>query len=626
MSPNTPPSQKFSQKRSSQSASGDPSSLYSNNPFAALRSLKKPRRPEEPTAAESPPIPKLYTDSLTLDDPPPRPPPRAGPVISTFKPSHDNVATDGTLCLIALAPGESIPVFSAIEGFSTTDNAGFSQSRGRTASAETITAIKHLLSTLKTDTTVICLRAANAADRGLLEIARTVPSLRFAFRNRDETANFTRIPGLYPIIAGSADISPLILPLEWERAVDKLCSATAAERKVLCTVGSKNMGKSTFGRYLVNRLLNIYPKAAFLECDVGQSEFTPSGMMSLHVISAPILGPPFSHLLTPYRSVYIGATSPKCDPDCYLAGLRHLYGVFERDFLQANDFVPLVINTHGWIRGMGLDLLVHFLHSVQPTHIFQLAVPPGTPASGARNVMVDLPAVLSGMPGPPFSCVLSEIPADDSYRPNPLNGSDLRIISLVSYFHQLPPTPSVDRPAWSFTTPIAARTPYIVPFDSVRIKFLHSEVPFGETLHALNGCIVGLIIDETAYEKPSLENGGDENELPHVGKNLRIIPTELPFLPQNHTSVGIGLIRAIDMEAGTFHVLAGPTPPELLRQVNTFVRGAGFETPIPLLASGFENPRMTRPYTTTSSSEGIGSLAWRARHNLNRRRPGDRNP
>ncbi|KAJ3162174.1 hypothetical protein HDU88_007094 [Geranomyces variabilis] len=422
-----------------------------------------------------------------------------------------------------------------------------------------------------------------------------MPSLRFAFRNREEVTNFPRIPGLYPITTGTADISPLVLPPEWERAVDMVCSAKATERKVLCTVGSKNMGKSTYGRYLVNRLLNIYPKVAFLECDVGQSEFTPSGMISLHVISSPLLGPPFSHFLTPYRSVYVGAISPKCDPDCYLAGLRHLYGVFERDFLQANDFVPLVINTHGWIRGMGLDLLVHFLHSVQPTHIFQLAVLPGTPASGARNVLVDLPAILSGMPGPSFSGVLSEIPADDSYRPNSLSAADLRTISLVSYFHQLPPTPSVDRPSWSFSSPLATRAPYIVPFDSVRIKFLHSEVPFGETLHALNGCIVGLVIDQAVYEQP-LRHSGSDNELPHIGKNLRIIPTDLPFLPQNHTTVGIGLIRAVDMEAGTFHVLAGPTPPELLRQVNTFVRGAGFETPIPLLASGFEYPSIAVDY------------------------------
>ncbi|KAJ3158725.1 hypothetical protein HDU86_002690 [Geranomyces michiganensis] len=427
-----------------------------------------------------------------------------------------------------------------------------------------------------------------------------------------------------PLMSGTPDASPLTIPLEWERAMDKPCSANRAERMVLCTVGSKNMGKSTFGRYALNKLLNIYPKVAYLECDVGQSEFTPSGMASLHIISAPILDPPFCHLLNPYHCVYVGATSSKCDPDCYLDGLKHLYEVFDQDFVQKGHLVPLVINTQGWVRGMGLDLLVHFLHNVQPTHIFQLAVPRNTPAGGARNVMVDLPTVLSSMPGSLFSGVLDEIPAVDSNRQNSWGGTELRTVSLVSYFHKLPPTIRNDQPSWAFAKPLAARPPYVVPFSSVRIKFLHNEVPFGETLHALNGSVVGLVIDRTVYERPQIKNRDDGDEQPHVGNNLRIIPTGLPFLPQNHTCVGIGLVRAIDMEAGTFHVLAGPTPPELLCQVNTLVRGAGIETPIPLLASEFEHPRLLRPYTTTASSEGIGSLAWRARHNLNRRRPGDR--
>jgi hypothetical protein len=37
------------------------------------------------------------------------------------------------------------------------------------------------------------------------------------------------------------------------------------------------MGKSTFARLLVNALLNIAPCVAFLDTDLGQPEFTPSG-------------------------------------------------------------------------------------------------------------------------------------------------------------------------------------------------------------------------------------------------------------------------------------------------------------------------------------------------------------
>lgn len=33
-----------------------------------------------------------------------------------------------------------------------------------------------------------------------------------------------------------------------------------------------------------------FRRVAFLECDLGQSEFTPGGMVSLHLISRPVLG------------------------------------------------------------------------------------------------------------------------------------------------------------------------------------------------------------------------------------------------------------------------------------------------------------------------------------------------
>jgi polynucleotide 5'-hydroxyl-kinase GRC3/NOL9 len=35
-----------------------------------------------------------------------------------------------------------------------------------------------------------------------------------------------------------------------------------------------------------------YRRVAFLECDLGQSEFTPGGMVSLNVVESPIFGNP----------------------------------------------------------------------------------------------------------------------------------------------------------------------------------------------------------------------------------------------------------------------------------------------------------------------------------------------
>ena len=55
-------------------------------------------------------------------------------------------------------------------------------------------------------------------------------------------------------------------------------------------LGQANLGKSTLARFLTNFLLNSYPKVAFLECDVGQAEFTPFGVIALNLVDEPIIG------------------------------------------------------------------------------------------------------------------------------------------------------------------------------------------------------------------------------------------------------------------------------------------------------------------------------------------------
>jgi len=44
-----------------------------------------------------------------------------------------------------------------------------------------------------------------------------------------------------------------------------------------------------------------YAKVAFLECDVGQTEFTVPGVVSLHTLSSPVFGPPYTHQQLPEK-------------------------------------------------------------------------------------------------------------------------------------------------------------------------------------------------------------------------------------------------------------------------------------------------------------------------------------
>ena len=68
---------------------------------------------------------------------------------------------------------------------------------------------------------------------------------------------------------------------------------------VVC--GGKNVGKSTFIRYLINRHLMKWKRVLVLDFDPGQSEFTVMGCLSVVLVEQPLLGPNFSHILCPER-------------------------------------------------------------------------------------------------------------------------------------------------------------------------------------------------------------------------------------------------------------------------------------------------------------------------------------
>lgn len=59
---------------------------------------------------------------------------------------------------------------------------------------------------------------------------------------------------------------------------------------IVCVVGQVNSGKSSLCRYIANRMLSTFEKVAYLDCDLGQPEFTPAGMLSLTILDEPLLG------------------------------------------------------------------------------------------------------------------------------------------------------------------------------------------------------------------------------------------------------------------------------------------------------------------------------------------------
>jgi len=67
--------------------------------------------------------------------------------------------------------------------------------------------------------------------------------------------------------------------------------------------GGKGLGKSTFMRMLINKILSQQEekRVLVLDLDPGQSEFTAPGCLSLVEVNEPLLGPSFTHIKTPIR-------------------------------------------------------------------------------------------------------------------------------------------------------------------------------------------------------------------------------------------------------------------------------------------------------------------------------------
>ncbi|ORX49701.1 hypothetical protein BCR36DRAFT_353398 [Piromyces finnis] len=479
------------------------------------------------------------------------------------------------------------------------------------------------------------------------DIEKQMPSFKYLFNmnKKDFTEDMDQIikyninpcfgiREFYPLYKTYIGHTALKIPPSWFEGVHQfkrnILSNDLNSLPVVAITGSKNMGKSTFSRYIVNSLLNCCNEVAYLECDIGQSEFTPSGMISLHIISSPILGPSFTHIQQPYRSFYIGASTPKQNPEYYLNCINELYKTYMMEVAhKSNTFTPLIINTHGWTRGIGFDLLIQILRNIKPMYIYQFAFPENS--SNAGKNLPDLSEIVNGDNNSPYLCrsiviyTIDEINIRQKY--NPIEN---RTLNLLSYFsrdnnelNEIHSISSIRRGWWNFREAFSEKIPYQVFWRDVNIQILYADVPNSQILYALNGSIVGLISDTTQYSRIGVNNNQNqpvsEKALePYL--QLKIISSEQYMIdPSRQQCVGIGIIRSIDPSSGKFYIIT-PVSQDALSRVNLIIRGANYDLPSCIYMSGFETSKDELPYCTFTLAEGIGSVEKRIRHTLQRKK------
>ncbi|KAG6534504.1 polynucleotide 5'-hydroxyl-kinase NOL9-like [Zingiber officinale] len=342
----------------------------------------------------------------------------------------------------------------------------------------------------------------------------------------------------------------VIIPLDWAHAAESIVSASFPP-PVVFVCGPKNSGKSTFSRYLLNALLPRYGRVGYLDTDVGQPDFSPPGCVSLTLIKETI-----SDLMNPCireteRFFYLGDISSKSNPEAYLDFTLRLYDYFIKQYHQldepndpGNTVLPLIINTPGWVKGTGFDLLVEMLRYISPTLVVQIHI-----SLQSKNLPVGtfwLDANQQELHKVPILVL-------DSARRNIKNESILvqkdarhmRDQRLFGYFKQCFPNNLNILTNKALARALAAVSPYVVPFSKVKVIHLHCQVPSSEIFHSLNATIVGLAVS---------------SDVPAKSKS-KIPPC-----------VGLGIVRAIDVIKGLLYVIT-PVPFCILQKVDLLLQG-----------------------------------------------------
>ncbi|XP_073845740.1 uncharacterized protein [Musca autumnalis] len=155
----------------------------------------------------------------------------------------------------------------------------------------------------------------------------------------------------------------LHLPEQW-----RLLDVTAKSRILLA--GGKGVGKSTLLRYLINKQLPKSQKVLLIDLDIGQPEIFVPQTVSCSVVTKPLLGPGFFLNIQPDKAFAVGHTNIALCAHRYTAAVHQLI-----DHCRAQEEfqgIPWFVNTMGYNKGFGLELISVIIKALPLTDVVQL--------------------------------------------------------------------------------------------------------------------------------------------------------------------------------------------------------------------------------------------------------------
>jgi polynucleotide 5'-hydroxyl-kinase GRC3/NOL9 len=303
---------------------------------------------------------------------------------------------------------------------------------------------------------------------------------------------------------------------------------------------------------------------------------------------------------------YIGATSPRSSPSHYLAAVQATLEAYRLDVQvpsltstisdedaddveedgRIHDFIPLVINTMGWTKGLGADLNRKIEDMAQPTDVYEIEGDNSTSSSQMWPPAPLLNTTQNPYPYPSLgrdatSHLLTAIPP--SVLSANYTAADHRTLSILSYFYAVFPSPSHFMPqtqadmllslalsnpnltalTWNTSLPLLTRLPYEVDSNFFRNIILSGagseDVVPTEVGMVLNTALVGLVACQLDFEMDasSVSMGPAGNEKIHT--RIPYTQGQAPPSPEMSNCLGIALVRSTSASLSASSS-AGPSP------------------------------------------------------------------
>ncbi len=296
---------------------------------------------------------------------------------------------------------------------------------------------------------------------------------------------------------------------------------------------------------------------------------------------------------------------------------------------RVQEVIPLVVNTQGWVKGLGADLLAQIEDLVQATHTFafqsdgaagrdieEQGAPYSTPRQQNGALLEE-----GGTTGSGQVINLSPIPVTPLL--SKYTAAEFRILSTLAYLHSTTSSRanasegcSSLRDSWMFDAPLVRRLPWQLDMSTIKEIYLTGEGADGvagdDLALAVNGSIVALL--ERGIE--SLEDG-----------DRYVTGRGLP--PSTETScLGLAVLRSVSPDLHTAHLLT-PLDPVLLGRVSILVKGE-LELPVTAMLDWVSGPPAESggllgvkwedvPLLQFKGAEGVGMGRRKWRRNIMRK-------